>query len=61
MIRTPVQARKANAFAERWVATVPAECPDWMLVLGRGPARELLPVHFAQLGRAVSASTGAQE
>jgi putative transposase len=35
VIRTPVQALRANADAERWVATVRAECLDWMLVLGR--------------------------
>jgi putative transposase len=36
VIRTQVQAPKANAFAEGWVQTVRAECLDWTLVLGRG-------------------------
>jgi putative transposase len=35
IIRTPVQAPNANAYAERWVGTVRRECLDHLLIVGR--------------------------
>jgi len=35
MLRTPMRAPRANAFAERWVGTVRRELLDRMLLLGR--------------------------
>jgi putative transposase len=35
VIRTPVQAPNANAYAERVIETMRAECLDWTLIQGR--------------------------
>jgi Integrase core domain len=45
VIRTPVQAPNANAFAERWVRTVRADCLDRILILGRGHLEHVLRVY----------------
>jgi putative transposase len=42
---TPVRAPKANAFAERWVRTVRAECLDWLLIVGRGHLEQVLRIY----------------
>ena len=42
VLRTPIQAPKANAHAERWVQTVRAECLDWTLVGGQRHLLRLL-------------------
>jgi putative transposase len=38
----PVRAPRANACAERWVATVRRELLDWMLMVGRWQLRSVL-------------------
>jgi putative transposase len=39
---TPVQAPNANAYAERWIHRVRAECLDWLLITGRGHLEQVL-------------------
>ena len=45
VLLTPVQAPRANAFAERWVRTVRAECLDWLLIVSRGHLEQVLRVY----------------
>jgi len=51
VLLTPVQAPKANAYAERWVRTVRAECLDWLLVVGRGHLEQILRVYIQHYNR----------
>ena len=45
MLVTPVQALNANAYAERWIRTVRAECLDWLLSTGRGHPEQVLRIY----------------
>ena len=47
VLRTPVQAPNANAYAERWIGTIRAECLDWLLIIGRGHLEQVLRVYAA--------------
>lgn len=42
VIRTPIEAPKADAVAERFVGTVRRECPDWLLIAGRRQLGQVL-------------------
>ena len=44
VLLTPVQAPRSNAFAERWVRTIRAECLDWLLIVSRGHLEQVLRV-----------------
>ena len=45
VLLTPVRAPRANAYAERWVRTVRAECLGWLLITGLGHLEEVLRVY----------------
>ena len=42
VIRTPIRAPRANAYAERFVGTIRRECLDWILILSRGHLERVL-------------------
>jgi putative transposase len=45
VIRTPVRAPNANAYAERWVRTVRVDCLDHLLIVGRRHLERVLCVY----------------
>jgi putative transposase len=51
IIRTPVRAPNANAYAERWVGTVRRECLDRILIVNRRQLEHVLRVYTAHYNR----------
>jgi putative transposase len=47
IVKTPIQAPRANAYAERFVGTVRRECLDWILVVGRPQLERVLQIYVA--------------
>jgi hypothetical protein len=42
ILKTPIRAPRANAIAERWIASARHECLDWMLITGERHLRLVL-------------------
>src|SRR5437870_10787312 len=51
VIHTPIRAPQANAYAERFVRTVRAECLDWLRILGRRHLETVLRIYTAHHNR----------
>jgi putative transposase len=45
VIKTPVRAPNANAYAERWVRTIRTECLDHLLIVGRRQLERVLRIY----------------
>jgi putative transposase len=51
IIRTPIRAPNANAYAERWVGTVRRECLDRILIIYRRHLEHVLRVYTTHYNR----------
>src|SRR5450756_568941 len=51
VIRTPFRAPNANAYAERVIETIRAECLDWTLILGRRQLDQTLRIYAEHYNR----------
>ena len=51
IVKTPIRAPNANAFAERWVRTVRDECLDWLLIVGRRQLQRVLDTYVDHYNR----------
>ena len=46
IVLTPIRAPNANAFCERWVGTLRAECLDWTIIPGRRHLERVLRTYI---------------
>jgi hypothetical protein len=52
VVTTPSRARRANAYAQRWVRTVRAECLDWVLIFSQARLGRVLSAYLAHYSSA---------
>ena len=52
VVRTPYRAPTANAYAERWVGSVRAECLDYLLIVNEAHLRHVLTGYVAHYNQA---------
>jgi transposase InsO family protein len=51
VIRAPIRAPRANAFAERWVRTIRSECLDWLFILSWRHLQRVLKTYVDHYNR----------
>jgi transposase len=51
VVKTPIRAPNANAFAERWVHTVRSECLDWLLIVSQRQLERVLRTYVDHYNR----------
>jgi transposase InsO family protein len=51
VVKTPPRSPQANAYAERWVASVRAECLDWVLIRSAGHLHRVMTIYVEHYNR----------
>jgi hypothetical protein len=52
VLKIPLRAPRANAYAERWVRTVRTECLDWLLIRNVAHLHRVLTIYITHYNTA---------